>query len=46
MEKEKEVLKEVSAERVKSKTISSAVGEKEARALDVLWFLKPCTLSN
>ncbi|XP_022148728.1 uncharacterized protein LOC111017317 [Momordica charantia] len=46
--KEKEILvevdKEKSAERVK--TISSAVGEKEARALDVLWFLKPCTLSN
>ncbi|XP_022954070.1 uncharacterized protein LOC111456443 [Cucurbita moschata] len=34
----------VPAERVKN--ISSAVGEKEARALDVLWFLKPCTLSN
>ena len=30
-----------------SSSSSSAVGEKEgSRALDVLWFLKPCTLSN
>ncbi|KGN45133.1 uncharacterized protein LOC101206114 [Cucumis sativus] len=44
MEEVKEVTKgEVSAERVKA--ISSVV-EKEAKALDVLWFLKPCTLSN
>lgn len=46
VEVEKEVTKGVSsAEKVKS--ISSAVGgEKEARALDVLWLFKPCTLSN
>lgn len=44
MEEVKEDTKVVSAERVKA--ISSAVGEKEGRALDVLWFLKPCTLSN
>ena len=44
MEEVKEVTKGgVSAERVKA--ISSVV-EKEAKALDVLWFLKPCTLSN
>ncbi|XP_038897334.1 uncharacterized protein LOC120085449 [Benincasa hispida] len=44
MEEVKEVTKGVFSERVKA--ITSAVGEKEARALDVLWFLKPCTLSN
>ncbi|CAK9310264.1 unnamed protein product [Citrullus colocynthis] len=44
VEEVKEDTKVVSAARVKA--ISSAVGEKEGRALDVLWFLKPCTLSN
>lgn len=26
--------------------VSSAAAEKEAKTLDVFWFLKPCTLSS
>ncbi|XP_023515216.1 uncharacterized protein LOC111779318 [Cucurbita pepo subsp. pepo] len=49
-EMEKDMIVELGKEKVSkevSSSSSSAVGEKEgSRALDVLWFLKPCTLSN
>ncbi|XP_062174949.1 uncharacterized protein LOC133880083 [Alnus glutinosa] len=43
VEQNKEVTKEESAEKGRSVSI---VDGREARTLDVFWFLKPCTLSN
>ncbi|KAM3734009.1 hypothetical protein ACB098_11G180900 [Castanea mollissima] len=43
VDQSKEVKKEESAEKVRPESI---VEGREARALDVFWFLKPCTLSN
>ncbi|CAM8961104.1 unnamed protein product [Rhodiola kirilowii] len=34
------------SERSKTNNTTSAVAEKEAKPLDVFWFLKPCTLSE
>ncbi|KAL9674679.1 hypothetical protein QQ045_002877 [Rhodiola kirilowii] len=34
------------SERSKTSNTMSAVAEKEAKPLDVFWFLKPCTLSE
>ncbi|XP_022959717.1 uncharacterized protein LOC111460702 [Cucurbita moschata] len=48
-EMEKDMIVELGKEKVLKEVSSSspAVAEKEgSRALDVLWFLKPCTLSN
>lgn len=43
MEQNKEVAREESAEKGQSVCIVDA---REARTLDVFWFLKPCRLSN
>ncbi|KAB1224732.1 E3 ubiquitin ligase BIG BROTHER [Morella rubra] len=43
VEQNKEVTKEESAEKGRSVSI---VDGREAKTLDVFWFLKPCTLSN
>lgn len=36
----------VENEEKKTNKIGGEVAEKEARSLDVFWFLKPCTLSS
>ena len=43
VEQSKEVMKGESADKGRPESI---VEGREARALDVFWFLKPCTLSN